>query len=63
MRQIAVLLLLGLGLLTTACADQSSFGPSSPQLEQLDDNTMADARSSTAGGSSGGGNKVSGSAG
>jgi hypothetical protein len=61
MRKIAVLLSLGLGLLTAACADQSSFGPS--QLEQLDDNTVAAARSSTDGGSSGKGGKVGGSAG
>jgi hypothetical protein len=59
MRKLAVLLSLGLGLLTAACADQSSFGPS--QVKQLDDNTMADARSSTDGGSSG--KKVGGSAG
>jgi hypothetical protein len=61
MRKIAVLVYLGLGSLTAACADQSSFGPS--QLEQLDDNTMAAARASTDGGTSGSGKKVGGSAG
>ena len=60
MRKIAVLLSLGLGVLMAACADQSSFGPS--QFEQLDDNTMAESRSSTDGGSSGK-KKVGGSAG
>jgi hypothetical protein len=63
MRRIAVLLSLALGPLTAACADQSSFGPS--QLEQLDDNTVAESRASTDGGTSGGsgGKKVGGSAG
>jgi hypothetical protein len=61
MRKIAVLLSLGLGSLTAACSDQSSFGPT--QLEQLDENITAAGRASTDASADGGGKKVGGSAG
>jgi hypothetical protein len=62
MRRIAILLslALALGSLTSACADQSSLGPS--QLEQVDENTLA-AGKSTDGTTGGKGGKVGGSAG
>lgn len=61
MREITVLLSLGLVALTAACSDQSSFGPT--QLEQLDDNVTAAGRASTDASADGGGKKVGGSAG
>jgi hypothetical protein len=61
MRKIAVLLSLGLGSLTAACSDQSSFEPT--QLEQLDENVTAAGRASTDASADGGGKKVGGSAG
>ena len=51
MRQTLVLLSLSLGLLTSACADQSALGPS-----QLDDQTISagSTKSGSGGGTKGG---------